>query len=338
MVMKTNHAGYFRILGNVRDYPTRPAFRIEEVSPLYAWISSQWERSFKPFWFIQLVHDKYLASTIVVIFYLMICKYGVSFMKKREELNLRKVIITWNLSLFLFNFIVVIKLIPVLLYTILNYTFNGLLIIPPIYTYAFGTPGLWVCLFIISKYIELIDTFFLILRKKKITLLHWFHHATVLLYTWDTYSAEVSAGFIFIIINAFVHTIMYFYYFLATLYNKPLTWSIFVTVLQIFQMILGITITLYCLYITYAYKFSNYWDLRSIRKLQHKFTFDRGHYINRTNLVCASLMYLSYIFLFVKYFCDRYVRAAPNQEQKQGQKQEQKQGQKQGQKQEQKQE
>ncbi|ANQ06029.1 Elongation of fatty acids protein [Plasmodium coatneyi] len=313
MVLKTNDYGYFRILGNVRNYPTKPVFRIEDVSPFCAWISFQWERNFKPFGFIQLVHSRYMACPLIVLLYLLMCKYGPSRMKNRKEFNLRRVVILWNVLLSLFNLIVVVKLTPVLLYIISKYTFTGLLIIPPIYTYAFGTPGLWVCLFILSKFVELADTLFLILRKKKVTLLHWFHHSTVLLYTWDTYYAEVPAGFVFSLINAFVHTIMYSYYAMTTVCRKPLPWNILVTLLQIVQMILGILLTVYCLYITYTYRFNTYWDLRSVRKIQHKFTFDYGHYVSRTNVAYAVLMYLSYLLLFGKYFYDRYVCAPPKQ-------------------------
>ncbi|CAG9483984.1 fatty acid elongation protein, GNS1/SUR4 family, putative [Plasmodium vivax] len=314
MITKTNDSGYFRILGDVRNYPTQPAFRIEDVFPFCAWISFQWERNFKPFGFIELVHGKYLACPLIVVLYLLMCKYGPASMKNRKEFDLRRVVIVWNVLLSLFNLIVVVKLTPVLLYIICNYTFTGLLIIPPIYTYAFGIPGLWVSLFVLSKFVELADTLLLILRKKKVTLLHWFHHSTVLLYTWDTYYAEVPAGFTFVFINAIVHTIMYCYYAMASVYKKPLSWNICVTLLQILQMLLGILLTVYCLSITYTYRFSSYWDLRSVRKLQHKFSFDYGHYVSRTNVFYAVLMYLSYLFLFAKYFYGRYLCAPPGKQ------------------------
>ncbi|EUD64737.1 hypothetical protein C922_04881 [Plasmodium inui San Antonio 1] len=309
MVIKTNDSGYFRILGDIRNYPTQPAFRIEDVFPFCAWISFQWERNFKPFGFIQLVHGKFLACPLIVLLYLLMCKYGPAGMKNRKEFDLRRVVFLWNVLLSFFNLIVVVKLTPVLIYAISKYTFTGLLIIPPIYTNAFGTSGLWVCLFILSKFVELADTLFLILRKKRITLLHWFHHSSVLLYTWHTYYAEVPAGFTFIIINAIVHTIMYTYYAMTTVRRKPLCWNILVTLLQILQMLLGILLTLYCLYITYNYKFNTYWHLRVIRKMQHKFTFDYGHYVCRRNVAYAVVMYTSYLLLFGKYFYDRYVCA-----------------------------
>ncbi|CRH03053.1 fatty acid elongation protein, GNS1/SUR4 family, putative [Plasmodium relictum] len=307
IITKVNDESYFRILGNIRDYPKKAVFNIEEIIPFYKYLCFQWEKDFTPFRFIELVHNKYYVCPIVVIIYLLFCKYGNNLMQNRKPFNIKKIIIIWNFLLSCFNMFVIMRLLPVLIYIIYHYSLTGLLIIPPIYMYAFGPVGLWICLFILSKYFELIDTCFLILRKKEVTLLHWFHHSTVLLYTWDTYYVELPAGVVFIFINAFVHTIMYFYYFLATLYNKPLKWSVVVTFIQIFQMILGILLTIYCLYITYIYKYNTNWEIDFIHKLKNNFSFDNGHYISRKNLFFACLMYLSYLYLFAKYFINRYV-------------------------------
>lgn len=227
-------------------------------------------------------------------------------MKNRSPLNLKKVIIVWNLFLSIFNFFVTLKVLPIVIYILYQYSLTGLLIIPPIYLYGFDSVGLWICLYIISKYVELLDTFFLIFRKKQITLLHWFHHSTVLLYTWDTYFVELPAGVTFTCVNATVHTIMYFYYFLSTLYGKPLKWNIYVTILQILQMIFGIFITIYCLYISFTYEYNDQWNLSLVQNLQKQFSFRQGHYISKKNILCACAMYLSYFYLFVRYFVNRY--------------------------------
>merc|ERR1712032_648740 len=102
--------------------------------------------------------------------------------------------------------------------------------------------GVWVAFFIFSKYFELIDTAFLVLRKRKVRFLHWYHHCSVLMCCWHAYVWEVPTGIYFVAMNYSVHAIMYFYYFLAGVCKRPPKWGLFVTVLQLLQMVVGIFI------------------------------------------------------------------------------------------------
>jgi len=64
-----------------------------------------------------------------------------------------------------------------------------------------------------------------------------YHHVTVLLFTWFTYSNE-NPGIIFIAMNYSVHAVMYSYYWLAIVKKVPdwfPTWLI--TLAQIAQMV-----------------------------------------------------------------------------------------------------
>lgn len=95
--------------------------------------------------------------------------------------------------------------------------------------HAFGAEaGFWVCLFIFSKYLELIDTVFLVMRKRKVRFLHWYHHFSVLLYCWHAYTWEMPTGLYFAAMNYTVHAVMYFYYFLSGVLKKPPDWALLV--------------------------------------------------------------------------------------------------------------
>jgi hypothetical protein len=42
--------------------------------------------------------------------------------------------------------------------------------------YLFGPTGVWMALFCLSKIPELMDTVFLVIRKRPVIFLHWWHH------------------------------------------------------------------------------------------------------------------------------------------------------------------
>lgn len=99
-------------------------------------------------------------------------------------------------------------------------------------------------LFFLTKLVELLDTVFFVLRKKKeqITFLHVFHHSIVPLFCWIGIKLAPGGpnGF-FPLINSFIHVIMYLYYALSTLGPKIqpfLWWKKYLTRLQMIQFIL----------------------------------------------------------------------------------------------------
>merc|ERR1719238_605328 len=79
-------------------------------------------------------------------------------------------------------------------------------------SYGCGPVGIFVALFIYSKFAELVDTLLLILRKNPVIPLHWYHHASVLLYCWHSYAARIGTGLWYATMNYCVHSIMYAYF------------------------------------------------------------------------------------------------------------------------------
>lgn len=99
-------------------------------------------------------------------------------------------------------------------------------------------------LFMLSRLVEWLDTIFFVLRKKdrQVTKLHVFHHSFVPSLAWIylKYHPGFTMAF-FPLINSFVHSIMYSYYFLATFGPKLqpyLWWKRYLTSLQIAQFVL----------------------------------------------------------------------------------------------------
>jgi len=146
--------------------------------------------------------------------------------------------------------------------------------------------------FMISKYLELFDTIFTLMKHpdKKIDFLHWWHHITVLAFTQFCVSEQYDVGLYFMLMNALVHTIMYYYYFLASIGHKP-SWAMVLTILQILQMIFGILLNLY---------FTIYCCLDPSESCSK----------TRPNLLlwACAFMYGSYLYLFCEFFYKKYIK------------------------------
>ncbi|ESO07753.1 hypothetical protein HELRODRAFT_76239 [Helobdella robusta] len=97
--------------------------------------------------------------------------------------------------------------------------------------------------FFISKFIELLDTVFFVLRKKnnQVTFLHVFHHG-IMPFSWWFGAKFVPGGFgtFHAWLNSFIHFLMYIYYGLSAMgpaYQKFIWWKKYMTTMQITQFI-----------------------------------------------------------------------------------------------------
>jgi hypothetical protein len=139
----------------------------------------------------------------------------------------------------------------------------------------------------LSKMPELLDTLFIVLRKKPLIFLHWYHHVTVLLFCWNAYATEAGSGLYFVAMNYSVHAIMYGYYCLQTVNMVP-KWfpTILITLGQIAQMFVGTGVCASCWYFWYT---------------------GRVCHNEINNLIAGALMYGSYLYLFCDFAVRRYV-------------------------------
>ena len=95
---------------------------------------------------------------------------------------------------------------------LLTMDFESTICTPQKHSWDFGPVGLWVALFNFSKPFELLDTVFIVLRKKPLIFLHYFHHITVMIYCWNAYQKQTATGIYFVAMNYSIHACMYFYY------------------------------------------------------------------------------------------------------------------------------
>lgn len=245
----------------------------------------QWENDFLGHATVDFTRQYWWIGIVMTITYIAAVFGGQKFMKERKAWDMKPLLFAWNFFLAVFSIIGFIRTAPHLLISVFE---RGVL-----YTicrcagahYGHGPTGFWIFLFIYSKYAELLDTAFLVARKRSVIFLHWYHHATVLLYCWDSYCMEQPSGLWFAAMNYGVHSIMYLYYALAAI-GKPPKWGRIVTVLQLSQMFVGMAVTLYHL---------------------HAFNTVKNCDGSVQNLTLGFMMYTSYCFLFAQFFVKRYM-------------------------------
>lgn len=151
--------------------------------------------------------------------------------------------------------------------------------------------GFWTWLFVLSKLPELGDTIFIVLRKQPLIFLHWYHHITVLMYSWFSYTEYTSSARWFVAMNYCVHSLMYSYYALRAMrFNPPRFIPMLITTLQLTQMVVGCAI--------------NVWA--------HSFIQIPGQscHISPMNIKLSIAMYFSYFVLFARFFYGTYL--SPN--------------------------
>lgn len=175
---------------------------------------------------------------------------------------------------------------PVLISNVLTQPYQDTVCTDPIQSYGTGPCGFWVMLFIFSKVPELIDTVFIVIRKKRLIFLHWYHHVTVLLFCWNSFATAAGSGLYFVAMNYSVHALMYGYYCLQALNACPKSFPAhLITLSQIGQMFIGTGVCIS----------GWYYMLNGMECANDK-----------SNLVAGALMYGSYLYLFVDFFIVRY--------------------------------
>lgn len=183
-----------------------------------------------------------LKMSAILLTYLFFVLYaGPRLMANRKPFQLKEAMIIYNFSMVALCTFIVYEFLMSGWLTTYNWRCDAC-------DYSDSPQGLrmvrvaW--LFLFSKFIELMDTVFFVLRKKRsqITFLHIFHHS-VMPWTWWWGVSYVPGGMgsFHAVVNSVVHVIMYFYYGLAAAgprFQKFLWWKKYMTAIQLVQFVL----------------------------------------------------------------------------------------------------
>jgi hypothetical protein len=227
----------------------------------------------------------YHSLTLSLVY--AICIYvGQKIMSRRSAYELDSLLTVWNTILAVFSIMGALRMSPEFFHALLNHGFQ--------YSVCTGgferimASGFWTEMFVFSKALELIDTIFIVLRKRSLIFLHWYHHITVLIYTWHAYKDSTAAGRWFVWMNYTVHACMYSYYALRSCgWRFPKWIPMSITSMQLAQMIIG------CLVSFMAYRVKA-----------------KGQFCQQTyeNLYFSFAIYFSYFLLFARFFYDVYLK------------------------------
>uniref|UniRef100_A0A8C7ZF92 Elongation of very long chain fatty acids protein n=1 Tax=Oryzias sinensis TaxID=183150 RepID=A0A8C7ZF92_9TELE len=167
-----------------------------------------------------------VPQTIIIAAYIyFVTSLGPRIMENRKALDLRKVLIVYNFSLY-FGFLL----------DALAFLGGKRVKLSEVLTTC------W--LYYFSKFIEMLDTIFFVLRKKnsQVTFLHVYHHS-IMPFTWwfGVRFSPGGMGTFHALLNCIVHVIMYTYYGLTAMgpkYQKYLWWKKHLTSVQLIQFVM----------------------------------------------------------------------------------------------------
>lgn len=192
-----------------------------------------------------------VPTLLITIAYLIAIYFGSRIMSKRKALPLKWILVPYNLSMCTLNLYIGFELAS----SQHNKQYNWFC--QPV-NYSEDpdeiriASALW--LYYISRLIEMMDTLFLVLRKKwrQLSFLHIYHHSTMFCLWWIGVKwVPGGSSFFAAMVNSFVHVIMYLYYALAACgpsVHKYLYWKKYLTMLQMLQFISALVLGIHAIF------------------------------------------------------------------------------------------
>ncbi|CAJ0928979.1 unnamed protein product, partial [Mesorhabditis belari] len=237
---------------------------------------------------IEFMKDARIFGIISTTLYIIAIFSSKRFLRDRKPFQLTTPLALWNLCLATFSgigFSVVARK------TWMDIKVNGFssAFCNPLETEILnGWSGWYQVLFVLSKVIELGDTVFIVLRKRPLIFLHWYHHVFTLNYCIWTFEVMKGVHLYIGLINFAIHTFMYSYFFCrATQIRIPGWFAQCLTMAQIMQFFLSIAVQFY------AYHLYINWGCERA--------------IHFPSFYICLLMELSYVGLFSRFFYTSYI-------------------------------
>ncbi|XP_017494925.1 PREDICTED: elongation of very long chain fatty acids protein 7-like [Rhagoletis zephyria] len=186
-----------------------------------------------------------VPGTVLTAYLLFVLWIGPWWMARRERaFSLKPLLLVYNLALAAYNGYVFARLLlnpGHLVERVLDTRY------PPVEDRSEWTLAVIddIYIYTLSKYVDLLDTVFFVLRKKQsqVTALHLYHHFMVAANGWVIFRlcALCNVCSLFVLLNSGIHLLMYSYYALSALgpaVRPYLWWKRYITQAQIGQFVL----------------------------------------------------------------------------------------------------
>lgn len=171
-----------------------------------------------------------------------------AYMSSRKPFVLNRELFLWNAALGVFSIFGFIRTAPEFLHILSGE--NGFYRTICVRNGGNMPMAFWSLLFILSKYVELGDTVFIVLRKRPLIFLQWYHHLMTLVMCWINAPYIEPISRYYVVMNYAVHSLMYPYFALKTL-DIPISRGIsnFITTCQLTQMLIGLFVNVYTVFL-----------------------------------------------------------------------------------------
>ncbi|KAF1557477.1 Elongation of very long chain fatty acids protein 6, partial [Eudyptula albosignata] len=212
--------------------------------------------------------------------------FGIQhFMKERRGYKLQAPLTLWSLSLALFSAMGAYRVWKQMAFILSTKGFKQSVCSPSFYIHPISK--LWVYLFVLSKLLELGDTVFIVLRKKQLIFLHWYHHVITMVFTWYSYKDMAAGSGWIAVLNFSIHAVMYSYYTVRAAGFKVSRFiAMAITVSQMLQMLAYVIMNILIIF----------------------WMEDKVCHTTWTIIFLSFMLYFTFLGLFCNFFFKTYLR------------------------------